>query len=344
MKDKTLFSDIDTIAFRDGAVIMLDQTLLPGEEKTLHLTEYTQVTEAIRSLRVRGAPAIGIAAAYGLCLAAYGSGAETYDGLRADIMEARDELASARPTAVNLFWALEEMTRVLECARGAQPHAVREALRAKADAMACEDERACRAIGAHGLPLFRDGMGVLTHCNAGTLATVRYGTALAPIYAATEAGLRLRVYADETRPLLQGARLTAWELMRAGVDTTLICDSMAAWVMSRGLVDIALVGCDRVAANGDAANKIGTLGVGVLAKRFGIPFYVCAPMSTIDRDTPDGGHIEIEERGGAEVTELWYKERMAPRGVKVLNPAFDVTPAELISGYITERGILRPPF
>ncbi len=332
----------ETVRYKDGAVEIIDQTLLPLSLQYLRLVSVEQVREAIAALRVRGAPAIGVAAAFGLCLAAEQSAAQTPEQFRADVMEARGILASARPTAVNLFGALDKMTARLDGA--ASVRAARAALLECATALAREDEDVCRAIGRHGLALLRDGMGVLTHCNAGSLATVRYGTALAPIYTAHEAGLHIRVFADETRPLLQGARLTAWELTRASIDTTLICDSMASTVMASGLVDACFVGCDRVAANGDTANKIGTSGVAILAKHYGIPFYVCAPCSTLDSATPDGAAIQIEQRPAAEVTELWYASRMAPEGVHVYNPAFDVTPHDLITAFVTERGLVYPPF
>lgn len=327
------------------ALVILDQTLLPGQVKYLSLTETEDIVEAIRALRVRGAPAIGVAAAYGLYLAARKLPDTDTDGFLSGLRAAADTLNASRPTAVNLSWALARMVRAAEQNRSLPLPELKELLRAEADAIRAEDIAISRAIGRLGLELLRPGDGILTHCNAGTLATARYGTALAPIYAALEAGRTdLRVYCDETRPLLQGARLTAFELQSAGVDTTLICDNMASATMAGGKVDIVFVGCDRVCANGDFANKIGTSGVAILARHYGIPFYVCAPSSTIDMGLARGSEIPIEQRPAQEVTELWYAHRMAPEGVKVDNPAFDVTDHTLVTGFITEKGIAYPPF
>ncbi len=335
---------IDTVKLSpDGsALVIIDQTLLPNRVEYLSLTRTEDIFEAIRSLRVRGAPAIGVAAGFGAYLAAkYAPDEEMEERFYA----ACDDLAGARPTAVNLFYALNRMKKAMERLSGNVPSAVREGLRAEAQAIMDEDIAISRAIGRHGLALLRPGMGILTHCNAGTLATAKYGTALAPVYAALEAGMEgLRVYCDETRPLLQGARLSAFEMLSAGVDTTLLCDNMASSLMKEGKVDIIFVGCDRVAANGDAANKIGTSAVAILAKHYGIPFYVCAPSSTIDMSLTSGTEIPIEHRAPEEVTELWYEHRMAPEGVKVYNPAFDVTDAELITGIISEHGIAEAPY
>lgn len=330
----------------DGrSLVILDQTLLPGEVRYLSLTETEDIVEAIRALRVRGAPAIGVAAAYGLYLAAQRLDAEDMDQFLSGLRRAAETLNGARPTAVNLSWALGRMLGAAEQNRALPVAQVKALLRREADAIRTEDIAISREIGRLGLGLLRPGDGILTHCNAGTLATAKYGTALAPIYAALEAGRTdLRVYCDETRPLLQGARLTAFELQSAGVDTTLICDSMASITMARGRVDIVFVGCDRVCANGDFANKIGTSGVAILAKHYGIPFYVCAPSSTIDMGLARGEEIPIEERPPEEVTQLWYAHRMAPAGVKVDNPAFDVTDHGLVTGFITEKGIAYPPF
>lgn len=327
-----------------GALVLIDQTLLPSETVLLRLSSPEEIREAIYSLRVRGAPAIGIAAAYGSYLAIRESSARDWDELAREFRAAKELLASARPTAVNLSWALERMERRLESLRGRPCGEVKSALRAEAEAIRSEDEAACRAIGESGLSLLRPGWGVLTHCNAGWLATSRYGTALAPLYLGQERGYGFRVFADETRPLLQGARLTAWELDQAGIDVTLICDNMASTVMRRGMVQAVLVGCDRVAADGDAANKIGTSGLAVLARHYGIPFYVLGPVSTIDLSCPTGAEIPVEERPAEEVTERWYARRMAPAQVKVFNPAFDVTDASLITAIVTERGIARPPY
>ncbi len=327
-----------------GELVVLDQTLLPGEIKEVRLRAPRDVREAIHSLRVRGAPAIGIAAGYGAYLASLDIEAEDHADFLRQFRAAADCLASSRPTAVNLSWALGRMVRRAEAAEGLPLPALRAALLEEADAIRAEDAAMCRAIGEHGLSLLRPGMGILTHCNAGWLAASRYGTALAPVYLGQERGCRFRVFADETRPLLQGARLTAFELAAAGVDVTLLCDNMASAVMKKGWIDAVLVGCDRVAMNGDVANKIGTSGVAVLAKHYGIPLYVLGPTSTIDRECASGDSIVIEERRAEEVTELWYARRMAPEGVSVCNPAFDVTENSLVTAIITEKGIARAPF
>lgn len=327
-----------------GSLVILDQTLLPNEKKYLHLTEQEEIWEAIYSLRVRGAPAIGIAAAFGAYLGIKNSQASTYDELYAEFQQVKDYLASSRPTAVNLFWALDRMEARLKKEAGKSVTEIKEALKQEAEAIRQEDEQVCEAIGKHGLTLLQPGWGVLTHCNAGTIATAKYGTALAPIYLGHEKGYNFQVYADETRPLLQGARLTAWELQEAGIDVTLICDNMASIVMKEGKIQAVLVGCDRVAANGDTANKIGTSGVAILAKYYKIPFYVCAPLSTIDLNCRTGQDIKIELRPGEEITTKWYAKPMAPEGVKTYNPAFDVTDHELITAIITEKGIAYPPY
>ncbi|MHC1787147.1 MAG: S-methyl-5-thioribose-1-phosphate isomerase [Christensenellales bacterium] len=336
----------DTVSLDDqaGALVIIDQTKLPGQVEILSLTGQREIWEAIYLLKVRGAPAIGVAAAIGVYLAAKGIQAERYEDFYARFKEAKDYLASARPTAVNLFWALDRMERVVLEHGGSSVEELKGLLLNEAREIHDEDIRMCRAIGEHGLSLLRDGDGILTHCNAGQLATTKYGTALAPIHLGVEKGMRFRVFADETRPLLQGARLTAFELFEDGVDTTLICDNMASQVMKNGWVQAVLVGCDRVAANGDACNKIGTSGVAILAKHYGIPFYVCGPTSTIDMAIAHGGEIPIEERPAHEVTQMWYKQPMAPEGVKVYNPAFDVTDHNLITAIITEYGIARPPY
>lgn len=327
-------------------LVILDQTLLPNEVKFLRLHKAEDIWEAIYTLRVRGAPAIGVAAAYGVWLLA--DQEDTGDmALFCQRFQAhKDYLNSARPTAVNLSWALNRMEKVLEAERdGHTVPELKKRLLAEAHAIREEDVAISRSIGRLGFELLRPGYGILTHCNAGTLATAKYGTALAPVYIALEEGWTdLRVYCDETRPLLQGARLSAFEMQTAGVDTTLICDNMASLTMRRGKIDIIFVGCDRVAANGDFANKIGTSGVAILAKHYGIPFYVCAPTSTIDLAVKRGDDIVIEERKPEEVTEMWYAKRMAPEGVKVFNPAFDVTDHDLVTGIITEKGIAYPPF
>lgn len=327
------------------ALEILDQTLLPNEIRVLRLTKMEDIREAIYTLRVRGAPAIGVCAAYAMALAGTQIKSNDFNVFLAQFRRIRDYLASSRPTAVNLFWALDRMERVLTDAPEKDVPALRERLFAEADAIRAQDVETCRAIGRIGFSLLHHGDGILTHCNAGRLATTGYGTATAPIYTALEQGWDdLRVYCDETRPLLQGARLTAFELSAAGADTMLLCDNAASSLMASGQVNIIFTGCDRVAANGDSANKIGTSGVAILARHYGIPFYICAPSSTIDMTLPDGKAIPIEQRPAEEVTEMWYRQRMAPEGVGVYNPAFDVTDHSLITGIITERGLCSPPY
>jgi methylthioribose-1-phosphate isomerase len=324
----------------DGCLRLIDQTRLPTECVEIECHDVQAVWEAIKTLRVRGAPAIGIAAAYGVCLGVQNAGddeAAFFHRLR----EAADYLATSRPTAVNLFWALKRMTDAAEQLRGRPTTEIAAALLAEAQAIYEEDRQMCRAIGRHGAKLFRDGQGVLTHCNAGGLATADYGTALAVFFAAAESGKTLHVYADETRPLLQGARLTAWELQQRGIDVTLICDNMAAQVMREGRVQGVVTGADRIAANGDTANKIGTYGVALLAAAHRIPFYVAAPSSTFDLSLASGAEIPIEQRDPREVTH-GFGRQTAPTGVAVYNPAFDVTPANLIAAIICERGVIRP--
>lgn len=328
----------------NNTVIILDQTLLPNEKVFLHLSTPEEIWEAIYHLKVRGAPAIGIAAAFGVYLGTKQSKASTYEQLLDDFQKIKQYLASSRPTAVNLFWALDRMEDRLKVEKDKSIEEIKNALKEEAEHIRNEDEQVCYSIGEHALSLLKPGWGLLTHCNAGTIATARYGTALAPIYLGQERGYHFKVFADETRPLLQGARLTAWELQEAGVDVTLICDNMASIVMKEGKVQAVLVGCDRVAANGDTANKIGTSGVAILAKYYGIPFYVCAPLSTIDLDCPSGEQIPIEVRKAEEITSKWYEKPMAPENVQTYNPAFDVTDHELITAIITEKGIAYPPF
>lgn len=336
----------DTVALdeKENALVILDQTLLPGEVKMLSLRRQEDIREAIYMLRVRGAPAIGVAAAIGLYLAALEIDTDSADEFFGRLVAAKAYLAAARPTAVNLFWALDRMERAALACREKPIGEIKARLHDEAVRIREEDIETCRKIGENGLTLLRDGCGVLTHCNAGQLATTRYGTALAPIHLGRERGWNFRVFCDETRPLLQGARLSAYELMADGVDTTVICDNMASQVMKNGWVDAVLVGADRIAANGDACNKIGTSGVAILARHYGVPFYVLAPLSTIDRTLATGAEIPIEERRGAEITEMWYARPMAPSGVKTYNPAFDVTDASLITGIVTEKGVLRPDY
>jgi methylthioribose-1-phosphate isomerase len=326
---------------RSGHLRLIDQTLLPTELVEIDCRDVPAVWEAIKALRVRGAPAIGVAAAYGAVIGARSKGLDDRDAIASAHRDASAFLRTSRPTAVNLFWALDRMDRTLDAHRHLDPPALLDRLLAEAHAIAEEDRAMCRAIGRHGASLVAPGQGILTHCNAGGLATADYGTALAVIFSAHEQGKDLRVFADETRPLLQGARLTAWELQRRGIPVTLICDSMAAQVMKEGKVQMVVVGADRIAANGDAANKIGTYGVALLAKAHGIPFYVAAPSSTFDLSLPDGSAIPIEQRDPREVT-AGFGRVTAPEGVDVYNPAFDVTPAPLIAGIITERGVIRP--
>ncbi len=326
------------------ALYIIDQSLLPGEEREIRLQTLDEMVEAIRKLRVRGAPAIGICAAYCLYVLARSIEAEDPAAFQARLRECAARLNASRPTAVNLSWALGEMERTAAAYLNDSRPALLEALYQKAVEIHEDDIAKCRAISEYGLSLLKEGDGVLTHCNAGPLATSRYGTAQGPFFLAAERGMNLRVFADETRPLLQGARLTSYELHRAGVDVTLICDNMASMVMKNGWVQACFVGCDRVAANGDTANKIGTSGVAVLAKHYGIPVYVLGPTSTVDLRCPDGDHIPIELRDPEEIKTLWYKKPMALPGVKCYNPSFDVTDHTLITGIVTEKGICRPPY
>jgi methylthioribose-1-phosphate isomerase len=334
---------VPTITWENGSVKIIDQTKLPLEKVFLSINTKEEMWDAIKKLKVRGAPAIGIAAAFGV-----------YLGLRNYRREDREEfeklfesvcnyIGSSRPTAINLFWAIERMKRIVKLNMNLSPDKLIGLMLDEAIRMIEEDNMVCRAIGEHGVKLINNGDSILTHCNAGGLATAMYGTALAPIFRASETGMRIHVYVDETRPLLQGSRITAWELLEAGIPTTLITDSTAAFVMARKKVNLVIVGADRIAANGDTANKIGTLGVAVLAKEFGIPFYVAAPLSTIDLKTNSGIDIPIEERDGDEITR-GFGTQTAPDGISVYNPAFDVTPSRYIRGIITERGIITPPF
>ena len=337
--------DIAPVKYTEGKLLILDQTLLPGQEIYLEMKTKEDVWEAVKKLRVRGAPAIGVAAGYGLYLAVRDfpdNGSMTDFAGR--LKMAGDYLITARPTAVNLAWALNRMWDCFEKAQPETPQSAKDLLFCEAETIRREDEDACRAMGEYGLSLLSPGMGILTHCNAGTIATAKYGTCLAPIHLGQERGYNFRVFADETRPLLQGARLTSWELSKAGVDVTLICDNMASSVMKQGWIDAVVVGCDRMAANGDGANKIGTSGVAILAKEYGIPFYMFAPTSTIDLNTACGDDIQIELRDGEEIYKMWYEKPMAPEGIKTYNPAFDVTSAEYITAVITEKGIVRPPY
>lgn len=333
-----------TLDDANDTLAILDQTMLPNEKVFLKLKELKDIWDAIYHLKVRGAPAIGIAAGYGLYLGVKASAAAAKEELAEDFKRVKDYLASSRPTAVNLFWALDRMEARFQRELGGSIAEIKEALRQEAEAIRAEDEQVCEQIGRHALSLLKPGWGILTHCNAGAIATAKYGTALAPIYLGEEQGYGFKVYADETRPLLQGARLTAWELQQAGIDVTLICDNMSSIVMKEGKIQAVLVGCDRVAANGDTANKIGTSAVAILAKHYGIPFYVCAPLSTVDLQCATGDDIHIELRPDEEITSKWYEKPMAPEGVKVYNPAFDVTDHGHITAIVTENGIAYPPF
>lgn len=334
---------IDTIRYEDGIMYLIDQTKLPTELVVIEIDNLQDTWDAIKELKVRGAPAIGVAAAYGVYISTKDVEAEDYNFFYTEFKKASDYLASSRPTAVNLFWALERMERVLQDNKNLPVDEIKARLEKEAILIHSEDTETCRKIGENGVAVLKDGMTVLTHCNAGRLAATKYGTALAPIYVAKEKGMNVSVYADETRPLLQGSRLTTFELMEAGVDVTLITDNMAAMVMSEGKIDVVIIGCDRVAANGDTANKIGTYGVALLAKAHNIPFYIAGPLSTIDLNIANASGIPIEEREPREIIH-GFGDQTAPTDVKVYNPAFDVTPNELITGIITEKGIAKPPY
>ena len=338
------YSDHVHLGEDQRSVVILDQTELPNRTVYRTLRTREEMYEAIRLLQIRGAPAIGICAGYCIyVLSRQWEGAD-YDTFLEQFRREKAYLNSSRPTAVNLSWALERMEKVVTANPGRDVPEILERLGEECRAIHREDIAMCLAISEHGLSLIHDGDGVLTHCNAGPLATSQYGTALGPLLLGRERGMQFRAFADETRPLLQGARLTSYELHKAGVDVTLICDNMASMVMKNGWVQACFVGCDRVAANGDAANKIGTSGVAILAKHYGIPFYVLGPTSTIDLRCPDGDHIPIELRGPAEIREKWYAEPMALPEIPCYNPAFDVTDHTLISGIVTEKGICRAPY
>jgi methylthioribose-1-phosphate isomerase len=336
---------LPTIEWREGAVTMIDQRKLPSKEVYVTCVTGADVARAIKSMVIRGAPAIGVAAAMGIALGMNRSKATGTRQFATEFQKLCDLMAGTRPTAVNLFWAIDRMKQVFaESARaGASVDDIRDRLTQEATLIHDEDVANCRSMGAHGATLVPQTAQILTHCNAGALATAGYGTALGVIRAAVEQGKQVAVLADETRPFLQGARLTAWELVRDGIDTTVITDNMTASMMRLGHVDLVVVGADRIAANGDVANKIGTYGVAVLASEHGIPFYVAAPVSTVDLATPDGAHIPIEERSDREVTHVG-PVRVTPDGARVRNPAFDVTPARFVTAIVTERGIARPDY
>jgi methylthioribose-1-phosphate isomerase len=334
---------IQTLEWTPRGVVFIDQTKLPTEEVYVTCTTHQQVADVIRNMVVRGAPAIGVAAAMGIALGVKNSKAENGADLKKDFDQICETIRRTRPTAVNLFWAIRRMTEKFERIRIHSVAQIKQELIEESQRMHAEDIAANQAMGRHGATLMPASGGVLTHCNAGALATAGYGTALGVIRAAVEAGKKIHVYADETRPFLQGARLTAWELMKDGIPTTVISDNMAGAMMQQGKIGAIVVGADRIAANGDVANKIGTYTVAVLAKEHGIPFYVAAPISTVDLATPDGSKIPIEQRNPREVTHIAGKQ-MAPDGVQVENPAFDVTPAKYVAAIITERGIARAPY
>lgn len=335
----------------DGeSLVMLDQTLLPGEIRYLYLKTEESIWEAIYRLKVRGAPAIGVAAAYGIYVASGKYETESAGDFLNEVGRIKSYLETSRPTAVNLFWALERMEKAAVSAAEKYSGSVscvddiRAEMKKEAVRIHEEDVETCRRIGENCLGLLEPGMGILTHCNAGALATTGIGTALAPVYEGLRRGYDFRIFADETRPLLQGARLTAWELDRAGADVTLICDNMASCVMKSGKIQAVITGADRIAANGDTANKIGTSGLAVLANEYGIPVYINAPLSTVDLNCRTGEDIEIEERPGEEIYKMWYEKPMSVEGIKTFNPAFDVTDSRYISAIITEKGIAKPPF
>jgi len=331
------------LIFDGKGMDVLDQRLLPTEIKYNRHETTEGVFVAIKDMQLRGAPLIGIAAAYGMYIASTEIETGNYDEFLDELRKKGDYLSTARPTAVNLRWAVDRMLKLVESLRVESIEKIREELKKEATEINEEDVRICRGIGENLLPLLKDGDGILTHCNAGALATYKYGTATSPMYLAKEKGWNIKVFADETRPYNQGARLTAFELQQAGIDVTLICDNMAGVAMEKGWVNAIIVGTDRVAANGDVANKIGTMSLSILAKNFSIPFYIAAPTPTIDMNTPSGKEIPIEERAHEEIT-MFRGVRVAPEGIKVFNPSFDVTPNENVTAIVTEKGVVYPPF
>jgi methylthioribose-1-phosphate isomerase len=336
---------LPTIEWKDDAVVMIDQRKLPTSEVYVSCRTAAEVAKAIKTMVIRGAPAIGVAAAMGIALGMRRSAATGTKQFTTEFQKTCDLMAGTRPTAVNLFWAIERMKRVFaEAAQGGCSVAeIKQRLEAEARRIHDEDVESCRALGAHGAALVPHDARILTHCNAGALATAGYGTALGVVRAAAEQGKKVAVLADETRPFLQGARLTAWELLKDGIETTVITDNMAGAMMRLGHVDLVVVGADRIAANGDVANKVGTYAVAVLAKEHGIPFYVAAPISTVDLNTPDGSKIPIEERSDREVTHIG-PARLTPEGARIRNPAFDVTPGKFVTAIVTDRGVARAPY
>jgi len=335
--------EINTIEWKNEKLVLVDQTLLPDSIVYEEFDDIKEVWNAIKMMKVRGAPAIGVAAAYGLYMGIRNAPEDSFESFWMQMEDNASYLAQARPTAVNLTWALERMKKVALRNKSLPVKEIKKILGNEAIEIHNEDIRINRSLGENLLSLLKDGMTVLTHCNAGALATTKYGTALSPLYIAKEKGMNIKVYADETRPRLQGAFLTAFELQQAGIDVTLITDNMAAVVMSQGKIDAVIVGCDRVAANGDTANKIGTLGVSVLAKYYGIPMYIAAPTPTIDMNAKTGKDIPIEERSPEEITCI-KGVRIGPKGIKTYNPAFDVTPHENITAIVTEKGVIYPPY
>jgi len=334
---------VTTIEWKDNQIRMIDQTRLPEELTHLEISDIEVLAEAIKSLRVRGAPAIGIAGAFGMVLGVQNFAGEDKEAFFKQLKESSEYLNATRPTAVNLSWAIQRMNRVADANKSKPVAEIKEQLLKEAQTIWEEDREICRRLGKHGAQLLKDGFNVLTHCNTGALATADYGTALGVVFAAHEEGKKLHVYADETRPLLQGARLNVWELMNENIDVTLICDNTAAFVMQQKKIDVAIVGADRITANGDTANKIGTYNVAVLCEKHGVPFYVAAPYSTIDFNLQNGSQIPIEERAAEEITH-GFGRRTAPLNTKVYSPAFDVTPNDLIAGIITEEGVIEPPY
>ena len=334
---------IKTLEWTDAGVRFIDQTKLPTEETYVTCKTYEEVADAIRTMIVRGAPALGVAAAMGVALGVRDSQAKDHAALKQDVDRICEVVAATRPTAVNLFWGIQRMKAKFDEVSAQPISIIQQTLVSEAQHMLDEDIAANRAMGRHGAVLLPSGGGILTHCNAGALATCGYGTALGVVRAAVESGKKLHVFADETRPFLQGSRLTAWELMKDGIPTTVIADNMAGAMMRQGKIKSVIVGADRIAANGDVANKIGTYTVAILAKEHGIPFYVAAPFSTVDMNTPDGSQIPIEQRSSREVTHMGGRQ-ITPDGVNVENPAFDVTPHEYVTAIITERGVVREPY
>ena len=333
---------VPTIEWKDGVVRMLDQTRLPLEVTFFDCRTYHDVAKGIKDLIIRGAPAIGIAAAMGVALGAQEINTKNFKNFYDELEKVCNHIGSTRPTAVNLFWAINRMKEFTLSNKEKPIIEIKKVLIDEANRILQEDIEACKTMGRHGAQFIKDGDTILTHCNAGALATGGYGTALGVIRAAKEEGKEIKVFADETRPVLQGARLTAWELMEDGIAVTLITDNMAGYFMKKGMINLCIVGADRIARNGDVANKIGTYSVAVLAREHGIPFYVAAPLSTIDFNIPSGEHIPIEERNPAEVSHIFGKTQIAPSKVRILNPAFDVTPARYIAAIITEKGAFKP--